>query len=76
MIHDRDDREVGFEHGERLASAWPNAQLLETHGLGHRRVLRDPAVLAAAVDMLRVGVPVPRSDLVREVDRWLDREPV
>lgn len=72
VIHDRGDREVGFHHGERLASLWPNAQLLATEGLGHRRILRDDATLAAAVDLLAAGVPQPASDLVREVDRQLD----
>jgi pimeloyl-ACP methyl ester carboxylesterase len=76
VIHDRDDREVPFVHGERLAAAWPHARLLETHGLGHRRILRDPAVLAAAVDIVREGVAAPRSDLVREVDRWLEGDAV
>jgi pimeloyl-ACP methyl ester carboxylesterase len=73
VIHDRDDREVGFEHGKQLAAIWPNAQLRETVGLGHRRVLRDDDVIAKVVDFVRHGVPLPASDLVREVDRQLDR---
>ena len=72
VIHDRNDREVSFEHGARLAAAWPRAQLRETDGLGHRRILRDPDVLAAAVDFVRLGLAAPVSDLVREVDRYLD----
>ena len=73
VIHDRDDREVPFRQGERLAAAWPNAQLHATDGLGHRRVLRDADVIARTVAFVRHGLPVPASDLVREVDRWLDR---
>jgi pimeloyl-ACP methyl ester carboxylesterase len=69
VIHDRDDREIPFAQGEQLAAAWPNAQLLATSGLGHRRILRDETVIAAAVDALRQGVAPARSDLVREVDR-------
>jgi len=72
VVHDRDDREVAFHQGERLAAAWPNAQLHATAGLGHRRVLRDPEVIACAVAFVRHGLPLPASDLVREVDRWLD----
>ena len=72
VIHDRSDREVDFEHGARLAAAWPNAQLRETDGLGHRKILRDPDVLAATIDFVRLGLPPPISDLVREVDRQLD----
>lgn len=72
VIHDRDDREVPFVHGERLAAQWPNARLVETEGLGHRRILRDPTVIAQIVETLREGVPLPASDLVREIDRMVD----
>ena len=72
VIHDRDDREVPFVHGERLAELWPNARLVATQGLGHRRILREPAVITEVVAAVREGVPTPASDLVREVDRWLD----
>ncbi len=72
VIHDRDDREVDIEHAIQLAATWPNAQLHETQALGHRRVLRDDAVLADVVDFVRYGVPLPASDLVREIDRQLD----
>jgi pimeloyl-ACP methyl ester carboxylesterase len=48
VVHDRGDREVGFDSGEALARAWPGARLHATAGLGHRRILRDPAVLAEA----------------------------
>ncbi|MGE5182918.1 MAG: alpha/beta hydrolase [Acidobacteriota bacterium] len=73
IVHDRADREVPFEHGARLAAAWPTSELIATEGLGHRRILRDPQVLARAVEFLRDGVAPARSDLVREVDRWLDQ---
>ncbi len=72
VIHDRGDREVGFHHGERLASLWPSANLLATDGLGHRRILRDDATIRAAVTLLADGVPAPASDLIREVDRQLE----
>lgn len=73
VVHDRDDKEVGFIHAERLAATWPQAQLRATNGLGHRRVLRDESVIAAVVEFVREGVTPPVSDLVREVDRQLAR---
>lgn len=73
VIHDRDDREVDFEHGERLAALWPNATLHETSGLGHRRILRDEEVLRLATSLLSQGVEPPISDLIREVDRQLEQ---
>jgi alpha-beta hydrolase superfamily lysophospholipase len=72
VIHDRDDREVPFTHGDQLVATWPHARMRATEGLGHRRILRDPEVIREVVEAVRDGVPLPASDLVREVDRWLD----
>jgi pimeloyl-ACP methyl ester carboxylesterase len=71
VVHDRDDREVSFVHAERLAATWRQAQLHATSGLGHRRILRDDAVIAEIVGFVRHGVTPPASPLVREVDRLL-----
>jgi len=71
VIHDQADREVPFRHGERLATAWRQAKLHPTTGLGHRRILRDPAVIAETVGFIQHGVSPPASELVREVDRLL-----
>lgn len=46
VLHDEDDRDVPWQHGASLAEAWPGAQFVCTQGLGHRRILRDPDVLA------------------------------
>jgi len=53
VIHARDDREVPFADGERIAAHWPRAALLPVDGLGHRRILRDAAVVDATVAFLR-----------------------
>jgi pimeloyl-ACP methyl ester carboxylesterase len=71
VFHDREDTEVSVRHGDRLSSVWPNARLVITDGLGHRRILRDPAVIAETVTFVQHGVRPPTSDLVREVDRAL-----
>jgi pimeloyl-ACP methyl ester carboxylesterase len=47
VVHDRRDREVPFDEGRRVAGAWPDARLIATDGLGHRRLLRDPGVVDA-----------------------------
>lgn len=47
LAHDRDDREIAFSEAEMLASHWPGAHLFVTEGLGHRRILRAPAVIDA-----------------------------
>jgi pimeloyl-ACP methyl ester carboxylesterase len=49
VIHDRGDSEIPWQHGMAITRAWPGAELLMTEGLGHRRILRDPDVVAATV---------------------------
>jgi pimeloyl-ACP methyl ester carboxylesterase len=71
VVHDRDDREVGFAQGERLATTWSGASLAPTTGLGHRRVLRDPDVLARAAAFAGAAILPPASDLVRQLDTQL-----
>jgi len=71
VVHDTDDREIPYRHGERLAATWRQAKLHTTSGLGHRRILRDEAVIAEVVEFVRHGVQPPASPLIREVDRLL-----
>lgn len=52
VIHDRDDAEVPLSNGEAIAAAWPGARLVTTGGLGHTRIVHDPAVVARAVEFL------------------------
>ena len=47
VIHDREDSEVPFGLVDRLLAVCPQAELLATEGLGHRRILRAPEVVAA-----------------------------
>jgi pimeloyl-ACP methyl ester carboxylesterase len=56
IVHDRDDSDVPYTHGEEIAAAWPGAELLTTNGLGHRAVLRDPAVIQRTVTFLSDGL--------------------
>lgn len=56
LVHDRDDPDVPYGHAEEIARAWPEARLVATAGLGHRAILRDPAVLRATADFLREGI--------------------
>lgn len=60
VVHDEDDKEVPLAHAQALAASWPSAELLATKGLGHRRVLRDPAVIEKALDFLAGSSQEPR----------------
>ncbi len=55
VIHDRDDPDVPFAHGQEIVGAWAGSRLESTSGLGHRALLRDPAVIGWAVTFLREG---------------------
>ena len=45
LVHDRDDLEIPFEHALKIQQTLRNAELIATSGLGHRRILKDPAVI-------------------------------
>lgn len=45
IVHDKDDVEIPFARGSALHARWPGAVFKETAGLGHRKILRDPAVV-------------------------------
>ena len=49
LVHDDEDHDVPVHQGATLARAWRHAEFVQTHGLGHRRILRDPQVVARAV---------------------------
>jgi pimeloyl-ACP methyl ester carboxylesterase len=55
IIHDRDDTDVPVAHGEEIVGAWAGSRLETTTGLGHRAILRDPAVIARTVAFLEEG---------------------
>jgi pimeloyl-ACP methyl ester carboxylesterase len=55
LIHDRDDKEAAYADAPRIAAGWPGTELVTTEGLGHRRILRDPAVIERAVAHVRGG---------------------
>jgi pimeloyl-ACP methyl ester carboxylesterase len=55
VVHDEEDPDVPYAHAEEIVRAWPDARLMTTTGLGHRAILRDPAVVRATVEFLRQG---------------------
>jgi len=77
VVHDRDDPTVPWNEGEAIATAWPGAELVTTSGLGHRDIVRDPVVVARAVDFLSTsklasGTAAPCA--VSDEGAWVDRD--
>jgi alpha-beta hydrolase superfamily lysophospholipase len=55
VIHDRDDRSATYDSAVQLADHWDGARLTTTQGLGHRRILRDDAVVQQVVAFVVAG---------------------
>lgn len=53
VIHDTDDLDVPWQEGRDVAAAWPDAKLVTTSGLGHRRILKDENVIQATVEFVK-----------------------
>ena len=74
VIHDRGDDDVPYSDGAAIVEACPNARLITTHGLGHRRILRDPAVVGKAVSFVSGSTPpedLEAGDVLSE-QGWLE----
>jgi hypothetical protein len=56
-VHDDGDNEVPWRDGMTIAESWPGAKFMLTHNLGHRRILRDRDIIAAAVAFIRDKPP-------------------
>lgn len=56
ILHDPQDRTVPVSASEALHAAWPGSCLERVHGLGHRRLLADPGVIARAVGFVEAAV--------------------
>jgi pimeloyl-ACP methyl ester carboxylesterase len=52
LVHDRRDAETGWSDSAAIARSWPNSRLVTTGGLGHRRILRAPAVVTEVVEFV------------------------
>jgi len=53
ILHDRMDKDVPWSAAVKLSERWKRSELVLTEGLGHRRILKDPEVIAKAVDFPR-----------------------
>lgn len=57
VIHDRLDDRVPWDDGARIARALPRGRLMTTLGLGHTRIVEEPAVIAATQRFLERDRP-------------------
>jgi pimeloyl-ACP methyl ester carboxylesterase len=66
VLHDRDDREIGWDNGAAIARAWPGAQLVTTSGLGHHRIVSDPDVIRQVLEFLPGSYEAPSSAVISD----------
>src|SRR5262249_42767700 len=52
FCHDVADRRIPVESTRLLAAGWPGATLMESDGLGHYGILRNPAIVARVASHL------------------------
>ena len=55
VIHDRGDRSAKYASAVQLVESWDGARMTTTEGLGHRRILRDDAVVRQVVAFVIAG---------------------
>ena len=53
VVHDRGDRQTPWADAVRLVESLPDARLVSTDGLGHRRILKDAGVVREVTAFLR-----------------------
>ncbi len=53
VVHDVGDRQTAYAEARALVETLADARLVATEGLGHRRVLRDPDVIARVTAFIR-----------------------
>lgn len=56
IIHDQDDNSTPVTDAAAIASAWTGSRLQVTTGLGHRRMLSSPKVVADVAEFVTSGV--------------------
>jgi pimeloyl-ACP methyl ester carboxylesterase len=57
IVQDADDPDVSVADAETIAARWSGAELMVTSGLGHRAIIRDPAVVEGAAEFMARGEP-------------------
>jgi pimeloyl-ACP methyl ester carboxylesterase len=53
IAHDMEDHTISINDSKQQARAYDTVDLFATHGLGHRRILSDPAVIEAGIDHIQ-----------------------
>jgi pimeloyl-ACP methyl ester carboxylesterase len=55
LMHDPEDPEMPYRHSVAIAGAWPEALLVPTPRVGHRRILRSREIIAQTLEHVSKG---------------------
>lgn len=55
IVHDEDDYDIGVTCADNIHKHHPNATLIKTKGLGHRRILRDETVIKQIISFIHTS---------------------
>lgn len=58
LTHDKADAEISYGDSVALAASWPDAEFVTVSGLGHWRILKDPATIERATAFVHSGQTV------------------
>jgi len=53
LVYDEDDEEVTMEHAHAIKKVYPQANLFQTKGLGHNRILKEDKVINRCVTFIQ-----------------------
>jgi esterase/lipase len=53
LVYDEDDEEVTIEHAHAIKKVYPQANLFQTKGLGHNRILKEDKVINCCVTFIQ-----------------------
>ncbi len=56
IIHDKEDQLVSWQESQELSKCWPNAELILTEGLGHKRILLNSNIIKQTVAFIHDAV--------------------
>lgn len=66
-VHSADDQVVPIADARAASAAWPHARLLTVDGLGHLRLLVEPAVIEAVLRFVAPGAAAPSAPPVHHL---------
>jgi hypothetical protein len=69
VFHDRGDSRVPAGEGLAISRSWPETRIVLTRGLGHHRIVSDPAVVRRSVRFLARAAASSGNSAARRADR-------